>query len=244
MKISLDINLDTIEQDTELLNRLGYALEHGTIFEQDYEIAYQCYLLSAEAGNELGMNNLGWMCQNGFGTPKDILRALKLYHDSAELGCAQAMVNLGNIYEFGCDDIPIDDSKAFFWYKKAAELEDEKGLYNYANLLHWGRGTEQNREEAFRIFVNLYNLGVPETCFYMGMYYQNGYVVAADAAKARTYYEEGMALDDPYCIHQLGVMCSEGKLEGLNPDQSIVFYERAAELGNLLSIEVFADYNY
>lgn len=88
-----------LEQDADLLTSIGYALETGTVFEQNYVLAAQIYSIAEQMiGGEKALNNLAWLMLNGFGIEQNIPRAIELFTKAAEAGDTTAMVNLGNIY--------------------------------------------------------------------------------------------------------------------------------------------------
>lgn len=231
MKLILEIDPDHV--DAELLTRIGYELECGGTFQQDPLMAVRAYDTAAACPDGgLAANNLGWMFLKGKGVAQDTEKALALFRNAAERGNCIAMVNLGNYYEFAEEQ---DDKQAVYWYRKAADSGDEKGLFNYANMLHHGRGIRRNRKKAFSIFSNLYAHGYRGTAFYMGLYYQNGDVVKQDYQKAREYYRIGALEDDRYCLCQLGVLYAQG--HGVPKDHHAAFdyYSQAAKLGDALA---------
>ena len=206
MKLMLEIDPNHV--DAELLTRIGSELECGGTFRQDPLMAVRAYDAAAACpdGGQAA-NNLGWMFLKGKGVAQDTEKALALFRNAAERGNSIAMVNLGNYYEFAEKQ---DDKHAVYWYRKAADSGDEKGLFNYANMLHHGRGIRQNRKKAFSIFSNLYARGYHGAAFYMGLYYQNGDAVEQDYQKAREYYRIGALENDMYCICQLGTLYAQG----------------------------------
>lgn len=231
MKLILEIDPNHV--DAELLTRIGSELECGGTFRQDPLMAVQAYDAAAACpdGGQAA-NNLGWMFLKGKGVAQDTEKALALFRNAAERGNSIAMVNLGNYYEFAEKQ---DDKHAVYWYRKAADSGDEKGLFNYANMLHHGRGIRQNRKKAFSIFSNLYARGYHGAAFYMGLYYQNGDAVEQDYQKAREYYRIGALENDMYCICQLGTLYAQGY--GVPKDYHAAFdyYKQAAKLGDALA---------
>ena len=68
---------DLSETDAELLVQIGFTLEKGTVFEQNYPAAISFYSAAAAAGNAQAINNIGWMLENGLGTKRNIEMPLK-----------------------------------------------------------------------------------------------------------------------------------------------------------------------
>jgi len=263
-KINLDIRLKNNYTDDELtlLVNIGHSLETGnSLFEPDHGLALAVYGLAAQNGDATAMNNYGWMVLNGLGTPKNIDKAISAFEDAASKGNTTAMVNLGNIYEnlennaeaeFGNFNIinnsnfinlrvsniseHVDYKKAVKWYKKAAENGNAKGAYNYALMLHDGRGIRKNRKKAFDIFYKLYKIRFLESAFFLGVYYQEGFGVSKNYDLARKYYINGATLGDIYCYNQLGTMYAKGLGVKQDFNFALEYYNTAAELGDSLSM--------
>ena len=164
MKLTLEIDPEQI--DAEFLTRIGHDLENGGTFKQDALMAVRAYDAAASCPDgALAANNLGWMFLKGIGIEQNTEKALTLFRNAAERGNSLAMVNLGNFYEFAT---PPNYRSAAHWYRVAAESGDYKGMFNYANMLHHGRGVRQNRKRAYSIFSTLYEIGVQGAAFYNG----------------------------------------------------------------------------
>ena len=151
------------------------------------------------------LNTVGWELQNGPGGKKDENLAMEYYRRAAGGGCTRAMVNLGNIYENR-----HDYKNAYYWYLEAATLDDETGIFNVANMYHWGWYVSRDYEKALRYFKKLEESNNAEVYFYLGLYAENGYGQRKDIKKAIRYYEKGISLGDMYCPVQLGRIYSLG----------------------------------
>ena len=127
-------------EEADKLTTIGHLFETGEVFEKDYKMALECYTAASSYGNSMAVNNLGWLAQNGFGTKKDIASAVEMYELGVKLNNPISMVNLGNIYERGLLNGIPDYEKACKYYKMAADLGNQDGLFNYANCLFYGWG--------------------------------------------------------------------------------------------------------
>jgi len=263
-KISLNIRIKDYysEDEMDLLVDIGHSLETGnTLFEPDHNLALAVYGLAAQKGNATAMNNYGWMILNGYGTLKDIGKAISAFEDAASRGSITAMVNLGNVYEnlenyveaefdnfkiignaifmtqrVSVENEYVDYKKAVKWYRKAMENGSAKGAFNFANMLHFGKGIRKNRKKALDIFRNLYNIHYPGSAFYIGLYHQEGFVVKKDYNLARRFYINGATFGDVDCYNQLGMMYAKGL--GVKQDFNFAFeyYYIAAEGGDSLAM--------
>lgn len=225
------ININMPLLAPEFTTALGYLFEKGCAgYEQNYDLALSCYEEAANRGNVTAVNNVGWMYLNGYAVPKNEPRAVGFFCHAARMGSDLAMVNLGNIHE-AKKEYPA----ALYWYQKAAEMGNPKGIFNCANMLHWGWGVPQNYGEAHRIFHALFEAGYLDgTCFYLGFYAEQGLVSSADFGLAIRYYTMGAELGDKFCCTNLGRMYSLGI--GCTADKALAFalYKRAGELGDAL----------
>lgn len=211
------------EEELQKLYNLGEDFEYGRLFEKNYGVAFKIYELCAENGYTSAYNKLGWFYHEGLGIEKDIDKAYEYYQEGVSRGDSTAMVNLGNMYEFNDFGYEkIDWSSAAKWYLKAAFLGDTKGKFNYANCLHYGNGVKRDRETAFWIFENLARGGDNSVYFYLGLYYQNGWVVKKNIETAIGFYEEGANRGDAYCFANLAQIYSNG-INGEDPE-----YKKAA----------------
>ena len=72
--------------------------------------------------------------------------------ESAASGNASAAVQLGVMYFYGDDGVKKSSSKAFAYFKQAAESGNIDGMYWYGMCYRMGRGTAKNRKEAKKWF--------------------------------------------------------------------------------------------
>jgi TPR repeat protein len=261
MQIGVRVKERYTDDELAMLVNIAHEVETGEgVFEPDHGLALALYSLCAAYGDATAMNNYGWMVLNGMGAAKNTDTAIKAFEDAAARGLALAMVNLGNIYEnmdecvaadFGeykkvdnviylhSDELSenkyTDYKKAFEWYKKAYKLGDLRGAFNYANMLHHGRGVRKNYRKAYEVFSRLFEIGYPGAAFYVGLYHQEGLHVEKDYDVARHCYIVGATGGDRYCYNQLG--CIYGLGLGVKKDVNFAFdyYKTAAELGDALS---------
>ena len=234
--LTLDDGNTKVEMDISMLasgaaTDLGYYFEKGIEgFSQNYENALKCYESAAQKGDETALNNVGWMYLNGYAVTKDEKIATGYFYKAAINGSSCAMVNLGNIHES-----KKEYEAAWYWYLQAARLGDSKGIFNIANMLHWGWGVEKDYNAAYNIFKKLYDSDYdPATCFYLGYYAENGLVSTVDYESAHKYYKEGVFFDDKYCCTNLGRMYGLGIGCNKNSARAFALYDRAAELGDAL----------
>lgn len=227
--------------ELEELCTLGYNLENGILYKQDKAKALAIYKRAYDAGSSKGANNFGYLLALLGTSHSATVMALSILEESAKAGNTTAMVNIGNLYEYGQRTGEPEYKEAAKWYQRAALLGDKRGAFNYANLLHYGYGVRRDRETAFCIFEKLAKSGVRKAPFYLGLYYENGYVVERNYAEALRYYQAGASMNDPYCYNQLGRMyCLGLGIPKKEPKMGFYYYEQAAKLGDVTGLSNMA----
>ena len=227
--------------ELEELCTLGYNLENGILFKEDKAKALDIYKVAYNHGSMKGANNFGYLLSVLGTTHESMVVAVSVLEKSANSGNTAAMINLGNIYESGQLDGKPDYKKALKWYHKAALMGDNTGLFDYANMLHNGYGVRRDRETAFTIFRKLAERGFKAAPFYLGLYYEKGYVVEKNYKTAMRFYQLGASSNDAYCYNQLGRMYSLGLgLPKKEESTGFFYYEQAAKLGDVMGLSNMA----
>ena len=109
-------------------NHPGAQLKLGIFYEQgrggldrDLKTALQWYRKAAEKKNPEALYRLGMACKNGDGDePVNYEKMMNCFNAAAELGHVEAQYQAGYGYENGIG-VPLNVSKAKFWYQKAAD---------------------------------------------------------------------------------------------------------------------------
>lgn len=114
-----------LKGDAESAYQLAYHHAYGYGVEKDEVEAVRLYRLAGNKGHAQAQIELGNYYFNGDGgVLKDLKVAAELYQKAAIQGNPQAQHNLGKCYEFGFG-VPIDLSKAAYWYKKSSDQGDK-----------------------------------------------------------------------------------------------------------------------
>lgn len=108
---------------------------------------------------------------------------------------------------------------------------DETKMYKKANSYH----SKRNHKEAFSIFYELASSGHKESLYYLGYYYEHGYVVDKDKKKALEYYRESA---DKNC--NVAVSCYAEACLKLAHE----YMEKAAQLGQFKAGIKLAEYKF
>jgi len=76
----------------------------------------------------------------------------------ARRGDIRAQVAVAGMYRFG-EGRAVDNAKAAFWYRRAAEAGDPIAQLNYAEMLEHGLGVARDRAAARRWYVRAADQG-------------------------------------------------------------------------------------
>ncbi|MDR1461019.1 MAG: sel1 repeat family protein [Campylobacteraceae bacterium] len=68
------------------------------------------------------------------GSNDSLDKALKFFNETCDKGERSSCIMLGDIYEFGDNNIKIDLNKAMAYYKKSCNLKDIEGCNKFNNL--------------------------------------------------------------------------------------------------------------
>ena len=83
---------------------------------------------------------------------------LKALEEKAAAGDPAAANDLGEIYAGGAL-VPADYGAAYFWYRKAAEKDYPRAIFNIGVMKITGRGIEQDKKEGCLLVKKAEDLG-------------------------------------------------------------------------------------
>ena len=121
-------------------------------------------------------------CNQSYRTDKN--PKLERLKNKAIAGYADAQTDLGYYYETELGDF----EKAVFWYKKAAEQDEQYALNNLGICYKRGLGVSQNKEMAFRYFYKASALGLSLAQCNLAQCYEYGDGVSLDYVEAGIWY--------------------------------------------------------
>ena len=109
------------------MNRLGILYYNGNGVQQDYKKAFELYTKAVDMGiNSKG--GLSEMYYYGYYVTKDYDKAFQLAKESAEdktTPSGKGMRILSACYRYGLGGVSIDNDKAEYWLKEAANHKNE-----------------------------------------------------------------------------------------------------------------------
>ena len=142
---------------------------------------------AAEAGVAEAQAVYGQMLLDGHGVARDPAAALAWFTRAAAQRHVMALNMVGRCYDLGWGT-PIRKERAAQCFRLAAEQGLDWAMYNYATLLALGEGVAEDRAEALAWLEQAAAMGNAKAINFIGSFYEDGWVVAPDMAKAATCY--------------------------------------------------------
>lgn len=227
-------NVKCISDSSDVLLQLGMYYENGTVVEQNYIKAVECFERAAEQGNVQAQFKLGQWYENG---GKDYKKAVEWYHKAAEQGYADAQCNLGECYGNG-KGVEQSWEQAVEWYRKAAEQGNARAQCNLGWCYKNDKGIAEdkwyhNYKKAAEWYRKAAEQGNAEAQYYLGEFYERGYGgIRKNLQEAMRLYR--LSIEQGNISAQCGLgRCYENG-EGVEQDykKAVECYCKAAEQGN------------
>jgi TPR repeat protein len=118
----------------------------------------------------------------------DFQTAITEWTPLAAKGDVAAQFNLGVIYQ-NARGVPRDNTKAFYFFRQAAEKGHAKAMLNVAFAYASGAGAGQNYQEAYFWMRKAADKGVILAQYNMGLMLYNGWGVARNSRAAQAWME-------------------------------------------------------
>ena len=214
--------------------------------------AYELLLSEAKAGNGLAMHDLGKMLLTGLGCEKDEVLAQSWFLQAHEAFLQMEKTDkhpyywqyrIGKMYSYGYG-VEQDYTASAEWFTKAIEGRSPFAAYALGGQYFRGQGVEQDFEKAFSLFT----MAATDTSkpnayaqYQLGRMCKEDLGTSADLSASEHWYrqayqgflriEQDMA--DEKLYYRLGSMNLSGTGTDVDLIQAMLYFERAAELGNV-----------
>ncbi|KAI5168593.1 uncharacterized protein PAEPH01_0259 [Pancytospora epiphaga] len=208
---------------------LGHYMKHSNLSAKksvkEGEVA--CY---TGVGHEYGI----------FGMPLNPKMAFYFYTISAQLNCDIGTFRLAQCYERGLGTHK-NLAKAVYFFRCAAKLGLTDGMHVYGMVLaHGYMGAPRDMELGLH-FLSLASLKAsriyPYSLFDIGQWYENNSNdanIISDSEYSFEIYYKGTQLNDPNCMHRLGLAYQNGDFgRKVNQSKAFEFYRMAAKQGQI-----------
>lgn len=162
------------------LYRIGELYFNGTGVTQNFTEAINWYKKGVERGDISAIGRLAALYYDGKYVQKDREQAIALYRKAAGQGGLIAMVKLGDLYAGKDPGITRDDTEAFNWYKKAADLGWRTAMYFTAACYENGRGVKADLAQALSWYKASAEKGYTDAYKKLADMYQSGSGVPKD----------------------------------------------------------------
>lgn len=178
--------------DTNAMNQLGYAYQHGRGVTKDLGQAMHWFQKAATAGNPRAMVNLGFLYERGVGVAQDYQQAMGWYLKATHAGFAPAMFAVGNMYELA-EGVPQDYAKALQWYHVGAQMGNGLSMTAVGMSYYLGHGVPLDYNQAAEWFRKAADAGDSDGMNDLAVCYRRGRGVPLDETKAREWYQKAAA---------------------------------------------------
>ncbi len=166
------------------------------------ELARKLLWRSASTGDSRAMVQLGLY----YGSPNSLTKnsdsAIYWFKAAARAGTPKAWFLLGRIYQLGID-VKQDFSLAAEYYRIGISHHDNYSKNAQAYLHFKGLGIEQDYSKAFRLFSETAAAGLPNSMYFLGVCYRNGYGTPVDQETAKTWLRRSALEGEPAAMHEL-----------------------------------------
>ncbi len=126
----------------------------------------------------------------------------------------------------------MDKEKAAYWYKKAADNGESRGMNNLGEMYRTGQGVEINYEEAFRLYQEAAKDKDNCAIYNMGECYEHGQGVEKNMEKALEMYRQAAELGDSSACCAMGRFCEYGILMEIDMNKAVEWYTKGADSKN------------
>lgn len=135
-------------------------------------------------------------------------------------------------YENGLG-VDRDLAKAVQLYQESAEANDSFGLYQLAECYLQGKGVAKDLSKAFELLNKNIQQGGVQGYFHLANFYLEGTeFVAKDTKKGLALHQKAVELGQTNSMRFLAKMCQIQKLVVCKPENTFIFYNRAAHSGD------------
>lgn len=215
---------------------------------QDFDKAFQLFMLEAESGNALAMHDLGRMFADGLGREIDLQAAHEWYEKALTAFLSAEEENpkpyleyrIGKMYAAGLGT-DQDYGQAASWFQEAVEKNHKYAQYSLGSLYYRGQGVSQDYPQALRLYTLSADQGNPYADYELAKMYYDGVGTPVDANASEQHFKSDFSgfyrlekdSHDDKLQYRLGQMLYTGIGTDKNVQAAISYLEKSAQLGNV-----------
>lgn len=163
----------------------------------------------------------------GEGVPQSNYEAMRWYLRAADGGNANAQHALGSIYQVGAYGATRDISRAYYWYRKAAEQGFMDSMITIGNMLWTGENGLKDYKQAVTWFTKAAEKGDIDSQATLGIAYRDGLGVEIDYTEAAMWLKKAATQGHPGAQFSLGMMYSVGKGVPQDEEMANMWFSKA-----------------
>jgi len=214
---------------------------------QDFEKAYELFLMEAEANNPLALCDLGRMSADGLGCEADADEAYRWYEKALAVFHAAeeekpwkyTEYRIGKMYAAGLGT-EQDYLQAADWLTLSADENYKYAQYSCGSLYYHGKGVDQDHESAFALYTRSADQSFPYASFELGKMLRDGIGCVKNQQDSDRRFKEAflgfVSLEeqghDDKIQYRLGWMLLNGVGTDKDETRAKEYFEKAASVGN------------
>ena len=225
------LKASNLEESSVVNNMLGLSYQYGEGFDQDFIKAKNYFIKSMEEETSLmSFINLGYLYEEGYGVKQSNEEALKIYKLGVKLFESKELYEFidhgtENDYEFLLDKINYLES-VLKNNKNVKQISDESNVNitsceSVEDFVNAG----YDQSGSFNTCLNFAEKGNIDAQYYIGYFYENGFVVSKDHYKAAYWYKKAIAKEDVYSKYQYSLLLLNGYIKDENINLIKLFEE-------------------
>lgn len=150
---------------------------------------------------------------------------------TAKEGDINSQLSLGYMYLYGEDGVAVDHTKAFEYYKMAAEQNDNVAINNLGSLYFSGIGTSRNPGVAAKMFEKAAQLGNSEAAVNLAFLYVSGQGIAKNGNAAMKLFAQAAEKGNPTASFMLGYAYFRGYMVDQDLRKAFDLMRKSANAG-------------
>lgn len=197
-----------------------YYYGDGEFLENDYNL---CAKWGEEAIKQ-GAKSIRFETAYALSHTGNTDRAKEIYLELSNEGNTAAMNN------YACELSDVKERAE--WFKKAADLGNDYGMWNIAKYYKNGTGVEKDINKALEMFTKSAEKGHSGAMWDLARMYRYGDSVEQNGETAIEWYKKAAEKGETECLAEIAAIYRDGKIVQRDIDKAVHYYKLAAEKGN------------